>query len=41
VLAGAASGVLELLSTANSRKITEVPDLGTEVEVSDGLKQGE
>ena len=41
VLAGAASGVLELLSTANSRKITEVRDLGTEVEVSDGVKQGE
>jgi hypothetical protein len=41
VLAGAASGVLELLSTAHSRKITEVRDLGTEVEVSDGVKQGE
>jgi hypothetical protein len=32
---------LELLSTAHSRKITEVRDLGTEVEVSDGIKQGE
>src|SRR5205823_1759571 len=38
VLAGAASGVLELLSTAHSRKITEVRDLGTEVEVSDGVE---
>ena len=26
---------------AHSRKITEVRDLGTEVEVSDGVKQGE
>lgn len=41
VLAGAAGGVLELLSTAHSRKITEVRDLGTEVEVSDGVKRGE
>ena len=41
VLAGAAGGVLGLLSTADSRKITEVRDLGTEVEVSGGVKQGE
>jgi multidrug efflux pump subunit AcrA (membrane-fusion protein) len=26
---------------AHSRKITEVRDLGTEVEVSDGVKQGD
>ena len=25
----------------NSRKITEIRDLGTEVEVSDGVKQGD
>jgi hypothetical protein len=28
-------------SVAHSRKITEIRDLGTEVEVSDGVKQGE
>ena len=29
------------MSIVNSRKITEIRDLGTEVEVSEGIKQGD